>query len=436
MLRVDDLRLELDILPFFNYTDNPHAKQCLLNLLRTPLATTTLVEERQQIIQGFITNWVVLSDFSYRTLDYQQVRQYFSSLSFEALPTGTAALRRVVRLHFSEAERRQLYSSQVQAVLFLEKLLWLYLRPLNKSAFPNDFAKQLRWALDFLRKLNLDSLLVKIRDNEFTTTQSVRFANLLNSLGEEAGVKFWQFLALFEAYWSIARGMLKHGFVFPKVGGEDFRLEQFYHPAVAGAVKNSLFLLPHERVVVLTGPNMSGKSTLLKAIGLCVHLAHVGMGVPAARCEIPFFQTLVAAINSADDLQAGYSHFMTEIKTLKAVVEQARAGQCCFAVFDELFKGTNVDDALDITQTTLRGLTQFPRCFFFVSTHLLHLAKQQAIAPDNIKKYYIECELVQQVPVFSYVLREGWSALKIGRIIFDKEGMGHLLRPAESNEIQ
>jgi len=436
MLRIDDLRLDSDILPFFDYTDNPRAKQCLLGLLKIPLATTALLEERQQIIQGFINNWAVLGDFGYRTLDYQEVRQYFSSLSFEALPTGAAALRRVVRLHFSEAARRQLHSSQVQTVLFLEKLQRLYLRPLNKSVFPNDFTEQLRWALDFLRKLDLDSLLVKIRDDEFSTTQSLRFANLLNGLGEEACAKFWQFLALFEAYWSIARGMLKHGFTFPKVGGEDFRLEQFYHPAVAEVVKNSLLLLPHERVVVLTGPNMSGKSTLLKAIGLCVYLAHVGIGVPAARCEIPFFQTLVVVINSADNLQAGYSHFMTEIKTLKAVVEQARASRPCFALFDELFRGTNVDDALDITQTTLRGLTQFPHCFFFVSTHLLQLEKQQAIASDNIKKYHVECELVQESPVFSYVLREGWSALKIGRIIFDKEGLGHLLRPAEGNEIQ
>nr|WP_255487955.1 AAA family ATPase [Pontibacter sp. KCTC 32443] len=193
-------------------------------------------------------------------------------------------------------------------------------------------------------------------------------------------------------------------------------------------VKNSVAIDAVQNVVLLTGPNMSGKSTLLKAISLCVYLARIGFPVPASACTVPFFQTIAVAINLNDNLHDGYSHFMAEINNLKSVLEATHSGMKCFAVFDEIFRGTNVDDALEITRATIDGLATKKGSCFWVSTHLLQLEEQ--LSSDNresVQKYCIECLLQNGTPTFTYKLQHGWSQLKIGKIFFEKEGLGKLL---------
>ena len=177
---------------------------------------------------------------------------------------------------------------------------------------------------------------------------------------------------------------------------------------------------------------MSGKSTLLKAIGLCVYLAHLGLAVPAEKCDLPFFDVISVAIDLNDDLLSGYSHFMSEIKNLKHIVVEARQSRKCFAIFDELFRGTNAEDALAISKTTIEGLTQFRDSCFFISTHLHQLMEALALnddndTRDNIGAYCIECTLENEMPVFTYRLLAGWSNLKIGQLIFEQEGLNGLL---------
>jgi len=158
-----------------------------------------------------------------------------------------------------------------------------------------------------------------------------------------------------------------------------------------------------------------------------VYLAHLGLAVPAAVCQIPYYEVVTLAINVNDNLRNGYSHFMAEIQNLKLVLEAATAGKNCFAIFDELFKGTNIDDAQEITLTTLRGLSQFKNSLFLVSTHLLHLQNQIPDPSAAISKYFIDCELRAGTPVFTYKLKQGWSCLKIGKILFEQAGLAQLL---------
>ena len=80
-----------------------------------------------------------------------------------------------------------------------------------------------------------------------------------------------------------------------------------------------------------------------------------------------------------DDISKGYSHFLNEIVDLKGVLIQAPAEKKCLAIFDELFKGTNMEDAVQISSATISGLTRFRNSLFFISTHLHQLKNTEPV---------------------------------------------------------
>jgi len=219
-------------------------------------------------------------------------------------------------------------------------------------------------------------------------------------------------------------------FTFPEFVDGKIKLKGLYHPVLDNPVKNNFCTLSN--VVLLNGANMSGKSTFLKAVGLCIYLGHVGIGVPASEGEFPFFTDFSIGINHRDDILNGYSHFMTEVMNVKTVVMQALNGTRCLAVFDELFSGTNVEDAFEISKTTIMGLAQFKNSFFFISTHIQQLKE---VAYEGISTYHIDCELIDNAPTFTYKLNEGWSDVRVGRILFEKNGLNELLNGKDTNTL-
>jgi DNA mismatch repair protein MutS len=427
MIYVNDLQIEKEVLPLFNYTHNEYAEETLLDILTEVPASVELILERQATIRGFLAHWDTLEDFSYKKIQFREVHTFLREVSNGTLILEANPLKAALKLWFSEEERYRSQAKCTQVVLFLRRIQREYFSRLPLADFPETFRRQLETIAGFMQKLDLEANAAAIEYNRFSLTHVVNFARALRKLDDDEVQAFWKAFYLFEAYWSIAKGFQHHRFVFPGFHHLGFRLTEFYHPLLKEPVKNTLELQPNENVVLLTGPNMSGKSTLLKAVGLCVYLAHVGVGVPAARCEIPFFHNIAIAINLSDSLQSGYSHFMAEVQNLKAVLMATHASGRTFAVFDELFRGTNVDDALDITRSTVQGLAEFTQSYFFVSTHLFQL-ENQLQEQASICKYYIDCSLAAGLPVFSYKLKAGWSDLKIGRLLFEKEGLNELLR--------
>jgi DNA mismatch repair protein MutS len=435
MMQVSDLKLREEVLPCYDYTISENAASRLLSLLEEVPPTEMEALERQAIVKGFISNWSVLEGFTYRPLDMAEVHGYFTNIAANYSLPDEGKFKATLKLKFSEAERNTLRSQLVQAVLLLRGIYVQYLSRIHKEAFPSSYQVQLQKAVVFLDKLGLETSTACIKEDRFTVTRMVEFSRRLRALSQAAIDAFWDFLFTFEAFWSIAKGTLVNCFTFPVFSTADFKIEAFYHPSLRNPVKNNLILAKEQNVLLLTGPNMSGKSTLLKALGLCVYLARAGFAVPASVCSVPFFSSIAIAVNLNDSLQDGYSHFMAEIRNLKAVVQATEGEKRCFAIFDEIFKGTNTDDALQIIQTTVDGLTRRKGSFFLLSTHMLQLDEQ--LSSDhgkNIKKCYIECVLDQGFPKFSYHLKEGWSQLKIGKILFEKEGLTELLLSEDVNQ--
>ena len=419
MNNVKDLNIEKELLPLFDYSLNMFAKAKIIEILRTPLESTTEIVARQNILKGFTANNLILKDYSYTVLYLNEVHYFLNDDKIEDL----SQKKLKYKLFASKQEKTRYISKFNQLVLFFHRLESRYFTRIKLNQFPEEYSLKIKQILQFLSNFELFKYEHIIREKRLKDKHVIELTEKINTLKEkELITPFWENLFLFEAYLSINFGILKNNFTFPNFDKQHIKLKNFYHPLITKPIKNDFETASN--VILLNGPNMSGKSTFLKAVGLCIYFGHLGIGIPASIGEIPFCNHFSIEINRRDDILNGYSHFMTEVMNLKSVVENASNGKQCFAIFDELFSGTNVEDAFEICRTTINGLSKFENSYFFISTHIQELKN---VSNGLISNYYIDCELIEDKPTFTYKLKKGWSDIKVGRILFDKEGLNELL---------
>lgn len=421
MTNIKDLEIEKEILPLFDFTLHPFAGEVLLQLLTEPPASVDEAITRQHIITGFVNHWDLLQTFSYSKADLHEAYHFLTDFTNDNWHFDNSTMLRV-RLVLFAGKKHRLRAGLIQCLLLFHKL-YNYFARVPAGSFPQPFGSHVESIRQFLLQFSTGKYEPAIRAGRFNNSHIAEVIRIISEPSVLQQIRiFWKNLFLFEAWFSITRAHIQYNFCFPVFTGDRFAIDNFYHPLLTSPVKNSIHNT--RNVLLITGPNMSGKSTLLKAIGLCVYLGHLGLGVPAANCQMPFFDTISVALHVKDDLKKGYSHFLSEIKTLKSVATEAAANKRCFAVFDELFRGTNLEDALEISGTTMRGLAKFPRSFFLISTHLHQLKNR--IDLSAISTHYIECHIKNNQPAFTYRLKTGWSEVKIGQLLFEQEGLNQL----------
>jgi DNA mismatch repair protein MutS len=423
MKNIGDLHFQKEILPLLDFCCNEFSRDVLKQLLSEVPDTLGEVLLRQEILKALMENERLYRPFSYSRLEFNEVYTYVQELRIREDDVIGGSL--AIHFLFAGKKRHREQGRLSLLVLFFYNVRHAWFSGLSPDRFPWEFQNRLRNIRRMFADLDIEKYQALVRGNGLTIRDMARLIRMLEQKCRTGEMDvFWNDFFLFEAFLSISKGIVKHHFTFPSFTTEGLSIQGFYHPLIKNPVLNSIDI--RENVTLITGPNMSGKSTLLKSIGLCVYLAHLGLAVPAEKCEMEFFDVISVAINLNDDILSGYSHFMTEIISLKKVVVEARQARKCFAIFDELFRGTNVEDAFAISQTTIQGLTQFHHSYFFISSHLQQL-KETVIANPKIGTYFIECQLIGNAPVFTYRLREGWSDLRIGQIIFEREGLNELL---------
>src|SRR5436190_7694690 len=353
MVNAKDLNIEEDIRPLFDFTYNNFAGNQVDEILSKTLQSQEEILFRQQLLKGFFSNWELLKIYSYLRFNLLEIHDFLQTIF-----VGSVSTRKLKwKLLFSQKAREQKRGKLILLVRLFYALNKDYISQINILAFPAHYAAELEEIKKFFASFDLDRYEKAFRKNRFRVRHMVELVVIITqkvSNGEAEA--FWKRWFLFEAYLSISTGIVKHGFVLPTFQDDHFSVEGFYHPVLKNPVRNDF--VAHHHLTLLTGPNMSGKSTLLKALSLCVYLAHTGLAVPASKAVMPFFNTISVAINLTDSIVSGYSHFMSEIITLKNVLTEAKTDARCFAVFDELFRGTNIEDALEISTATLKGLTR------------------------------------------------------------------------------
>jgi DNA mismatch repair ATPase MutS len=225
-----------------------------------------------------------------------------------------------------------------------------------------------------------------------------------------------------DVFKSIAFAANKHGFTLPVFTTKMnyFRIEGVFHPFIEHPVTNDFEINSDRNVCFLTGPNMAGKSTFLKAISISVYLSHIGFPVPARFMKTSVYNGLLTTINLSDNVNKGYSHFYNEVLRVKYVAERINEIGNIFVVFDELFRGTNVKDAYEASLSVITALSQVNNCVFAISTHIIEVADKLK-SNDSIFFKYFEANLVNENPQYNYKIKDGITDERIGMYILKKE---------------
>ena len=259
--------------------------------------------------------------------------------------------------------------------------------------------------LSFAQISGIDHLIRCVKKNEFRELMNIVYK--------------------FDVLQTLSGLMKTNGFTLPEYNRQSqplFEVTDGYYPILSAPIPNSFNFDHNSNLCFITGPNMAGKSTFLKTMGIMIYLSHLGFPVPARQLKTTIFDGLFTTINLADNLNLGYSHFYSEVKRVKDIVVKINTEQHLFVIFDELFRGTNVKDAYDASLKIISSLARIRNNFFFVSTHILEVA-ENLDHQSLIQFKCFESELVNQSPVYDFKLKDGVSKERIGMTIINRENI-------------
>lgn len=197
---------------------------------------------------------------------------------------------------------------------------------------------------------------------------------------------------------------------FPELESGDFHLEgeALGHPLITSheRVYNPVNLTGRGQILLITGSNMSGKSTYLRTVGINIVLALMGAPVCAKAMRLSEMQ-MVTSMRTLDSIEESTSSFYAELKRLKRVLEAVREGGNVLFLLDEILKGTNSRDRHTGAQALIRQLHAAGGSGM-VSTHDLELAALADELPQAVLNYHFSCEVKNDNElIFDYTLKTG-----------------------------
>ncbi|NDJ52201.1 MAG: DNA mismatch repair protein MutS, partial [Chloroflexi bacterium] len=236
-------------------------------------------------------------------------------------------------------------------------------------------------------------------------------------------------IALLDVCAALAEVAAREGFARPHLTQDDVLfIRQGRHPVVEKLlqgerfVPNDTLFSESERIHVITGPNMSGKSTYLRQVALIVLLAQIGSYVPAEDAQIGLVDRIFTRIGAQDEIYAGQSTFMVEMVETALILQQSTRRS--LIVLDEVGRGTSTYDGLAIARAVLEYIHNHPRLGgkTLFATHYHELTELENILPNVINYHVAVAEQGDQV-VFLHSIRQGKADKSYGIHVADLAGV-------------
>jgi DNA mismatch repair protein MutS len=240
-------------------------------------------------------------------------------------------------------------------------------------------------------------------------------------------------IAELDALASLAAVALERNWTRPALTGEPgLEIEAGRHPVVDAQIPdfipNDACLAPARRLLLITGPNMGGKSTYMRQVALIALLAHIGSFVPARSARLSVLDQIFTRIGAADDLAGGRSTFMVEMTESANILHNAT--EASLVLMDEVGRGTSTFDGLALAWAIARHLVERSRAFTLFATHYFELTR---IAQDYREAANVHLDAVEHKDriVFLHAVEEGPASQSYGLQVAALAGVpGSVIRAA------
>jgi DNA mismatch repair ATPase MutS len=302
-------------------------------------------------------------------------------------------------------------------------------RLFSHQELPAFFKIYIERAEQLLKEPPLAKLSSSKPDEKFSVVQNLYFGHHLHHRYKNDTQELLDIFGRLDAWYSMAVAVKTFNLHLPEFIDQREPMidaKELYHLLLKNPVACNLEMNQDHNFLFLTGANMAGKSTLIKAVGSAVFLAHLGMGVPARQMKLTLFDGLLTNINVVDNIAKGESYFYNEVQRVKNTVQKINDGKKWLVLIDELFKGTNVQDAMKCSLTVIRGLIKIKNSLFILSTHLYEIGEELK-QYSNISFRYFETTAKDDQLNFSYQLKEGISNDRLGYLILKREKVVEML---------
>jgi DNA mismatch repair protein MutS len=299
----------------------------------------------------------------------------------------------------------------------------------KKQKCPSLLKDLLNRAERLLNVSLLHALAEKKTGDKLQPHEVVEYGNYIRNKFKQAVVSLIEIYGKLDAWYAMAMAGKINNLVMPEITDTEFpffEIKALRHILLPEAVSYDVKMDPNSNFFFLTGANMAGKSTFIKSVGSALFLAHLGMGVPADHMKISLFDGILSNINVVDNLVKGESYFFNEVKRIRNTIIQISDGRKWLVLIDELFKGTNVQDAMKCSSTVIKGLIKIKSSLFILSTHLYEIGEELKQYP-NISFKYFETIIQNGQLEFPYQLKDGISNDRLGYLIMEREKVVELL---------
>lgn len=262
-------------------------------------------------------------------------------------------------------------------------------------------------------KLELD-ILYNIRD------EVIKYSEIINKVAKS--------IAVIDVTAGFAEIAIKDNYTKPIFNEtNNFIIKKGRHIVIEKLCKSNTYIpndaeLINEKVVIVTGPNMSGKSTYLRQNALFVILGQIGSFVPAEYAEIGIVDKLFSRIGASDDLVSGKSTFMVEMIETAAILNQATSKS--FVILDEVGRGTSTFDGFAIAASVVNYLYYVNKCRAFFSTHY-HEIKSIRNTLKNVKFITMQITEYNDEIIFNHKAIDGISDKSYGIFVAKLASIPH-----------
>jgi len=417
---------EFSVFHKLNFTRTAGGREWLRRFFTEPHADLKRIIGTQNIIKALInhledwpaeiTNGTIIMQEKFMDYNLDPISQNlntFNTVSYKLLHSADYSMVKYSVKHFAD-----FYRGIKKLVSLLEAV---------------ELPSQLSFYVDRINKIVQEAPLQQLSNTKpnqkFTVQQNLYYAYNIKVNYRSETFELIDIYSRFDAWYSMAVAVKTYNLHFPQFIESDqpsIKAEGLYHILLEHPVAYDLVMNPDQNFLFLTGANMAGKSTLIKSIGSSVFLAHMGMGVPAVQMQLTVFDGLLSNINVSDNIAKGESYFFNEVQRIKNTIYKINDGKKWLVLIDELFKGTNVQDAMKCSLVVIKGLIKIKNSLFILSTHLYEIGEELKQYP-NISFKYFETNVAGEQLEFSYQLKDGISNDRLGYVILKREKVVDML---------